>query len=88
MDGTQTTVLSNIMSQFNNKLGAMGPVLAGQPDRPEGYTPQLTEGYNATGYNEARREAAPQYKSSIESDGKTVTIRAYGLEETRPINPR
>ena len=77
MDGTQTTVLTNIMSQFKNQTGALGPLLAGRPDTPEGYQPQLIGGkYNVMGYNEtAREEAQPQYKKEGDKEGVTSYAR-------------
>ena len=63
-NGAQSTALSNIMSQFNNKMGAMAPLLAGQAETPEGYQAQLNNGRNASQYNEARRDTKPQYTSS------------------------
>ena len=83
LDGTQGTALSNIMSNFNDKLGVVAPLLAGQPETPEGHTPQLNAGHNVSGYNEARRVNRNQYESSekINPDG-SVTRRAYGVEET------
>ena len=61
LDGAQGTALSNIMANFSNKTGVMAPLLAGQPETPEGYTPQLNAGHNVSGYNEARRVNRNQY---------------------------
>ena len=61
LDGTQGTALSNIMANFSNKTGVVAPLLAGQPETPEGYTPQLNAGCNTCGYNEARRVNRNQY---------------------------
>jgi hypothetical protein len=85
LDGTQGTALSNIMSNFSDRLGIVAPLLAGQPETPEGYTPQLNAGHNVSGYNEARRVNRNQYESSYKSDGKTETITAYGMTVTQPV---
>lgn len=71
LDGTQGTALSNIMSNFSDKLGVMGPLLAGQPEVPEGYTPELKAGHNTAGYNEARRVSKKQYKPATSSGGSS-----------------
>jgi hypothetical protein len=89
LDGTQGTALSNIMENYKDKLGVLGPLLTGQPETPEkfGYTPELNAGHNVCGYNEARRVNRNQYESSgssYKTDGKTETITAYGVIERRP----
>ena len=80
----QKSVLQSIMGSFSNQMGVLGPTLAGQPETPEGYTPQLNAGHNVSGYNEARRVNRNQYESSYKSDGKTETVTAYGVTERRP----
>lgn len=76
MDGTQTTVLTNIMSQFKNQTGAFGPVLAGRPDTPEGYQPKFIDGkYDVMGYNSAKRETKNQYKKEGDKEGVTAYAR-------------
>lgn len=68
LEGTQKTVLQDIVGSFGDKMGALGPILAGQPDQPQGYKPELRAGHNAGLYNETRRVSKEQYKQAEPSE--------------------
>jgi hypothetical protein len=66
LEGTQRSVLQDVVASFDGKLGALGPILTGQSDKqPETKTPELKDSkYNAAFYNEWLRQKPPQFTPS------------------------
>ena len=65
LEGTQKTVLQDITESFGDKMGVLGSILAGQPDKaPETKTPELKAGHNDGLYDESRREKSGEEKYS------------------------
>jgi hypothetical protein len=81
LGGPQKTVLQSIMSNFQTQIGALGPVLAGQPDEVQGYEAKLAAGHNVAGYNETRRVNRNQYQPSTQGGGSGGGESAYGYTE-------
>jgi len=79
LEQVQGFALADVFQNFKTHAGVVGPILAGRPNAPIGYIPELKEGHSVSHYNEKRRINKNQYTPSTSGGGKGES--AYGYTE-------
>ncbi len=64
LDGFRGGVIKSILTQYSSQYKILAPLLAGQPEISEGYTPRLVGTFNDSLYSEKARITKNQYQES------------------------
>ena len=64
LEGFKGGVVKSMLTQYSSQYKILAPLLAGQPDTAEGYTPRLMGTFNPSLYSEKARSTKNQYQET------------------------